>query len=144
MARVTVEDCVLRVPNRFELVMLAAHRARDIAAGAPLTLDRDNDKNPVVALREIADQAVAVDHLQEALVKGMQKMVEADEPEEEEMDAMAAQQLAAAGAELAPKAVEEDAEDEEILLEGDEAEVEAEADAEPGAESGEESERELG
>jgi DNA-directed RNA polymerase subunit omega len=144
MARVTVEDCVLRVPNRFELVMLAAHRARDIAAGAPLTLDRDNDKNPVVALREIADQAVAVDHLQEALVKGMQKMVEADEPEEEEMDAMAAQQLAAAGAELAPKAVEEDAEDEEILLEGDEAEVEAEADAEPGAEYGEESERELG
>jgi len=144
MARVTVEDCVLRVPNRFELVMLAAHRARDIAAGAPLTLDRDNDKNPVVALREIADQAVAVDHLQEALVKGMQKMVEADEPEEEEMDAIAAQQLAAAGAELAPKAVEEDAEDEEILLEGDEAEVEAEADAEPGAESGEESERELG
>jgi len=144
MARVTVEDCVLRVPNRFELVMLAAHRARDIAAGAPLTLDRDNDKNPVVALREIADQAVAVDHLQEALVKGMQKMVEADEPEEEEMDAMAAQQLAAAGAELAPKAVEEDAEDEEILPEGDEAEVEAEVDAEPGAESGEESERELG
>ncbi|HEY6334661.1 MAG TPA: DNA-directed RNA polymerase subunit omega [Alphaproteobacteria bacterium] len=143
MARVTVEDCVLRVPNRFELVMLAAHRARDIAAGAPLTLDRDNDKNPVVALREIADQAVAVDHLQEALVKGMQKMVEADEPEEEEMDAMAAQQLAAAGAELAPKAVEEDAEDEEILSEGDD-EVEAEADAEPGAESGEESERELG
>src|SRR5271167_163854 len=142
MARVTVEDCVLRVPNRFELVMLAAHRARDIAAGAPLTLDRDNDKNPVVALREIADQAVAVDHLQEALVKGMQKMVEADEPEEEEMDAMAAQQLAAAGAELAPKAVEEDAEDEEILPEGDEAEVEAEVDAEPGAESGEESERE--
>jgi DNA-directed RNA polymerase subunit omega len=142
MARVTVEDCVLRVPNRFELVMLAAHRARDIAAGAPLTLDRDNDKNPVVALREIADQTVGVDHLKEALVKGMQKMVEADEPEEEEMDAMAAQQLAATGVEIAPMAAEEDAEDEELLPEGDD--LEAEGDLAPGAESGEESERDSG
>ena len=59
MARVTVEDCVDKVPNRFELVMLAAHRAREIAAGSPLTVDRDNDKNPVVALREIADKGLA-------------------------------------------------------------------------------------
>ncbi len=83
MARVTVEDCVLRVPNRFELVLLAAQRSRDIAAGAPISLDRDNDKNPVVALREIADETVQLDHLQNAIVTGMQKHVEIDEPEEE-------------------------------------------------------------
>lgn len=83
MARVTVEDCVLRVPNRFELVLLAAQRARDIAAGAPISLDRDNDKNPVVALREIADEMVQLDHLETAVITGMQKHVEIDEPEEE-------------------------------------------------------------
>ncbi|MGH7075923.1 MAG: DNA-directed RNA polymerase subunit omega [Stellaceae bacterium] len=83
MARVTVEDCVLKVPNRFELVLLAAQRARDIAAGAPISLDRDNDKNPVVALREIADEMVQLDHLETAVITGMQKHVEIDEPEEE-------------------------------------------------------------
>jgi DNA-directed RNA polymerase subunit omega len=82
MARVTVEDCVVRVPNRFELVLLAAQRAREITSGAPLSLDRDDDKNPVVALREIAEDTVALDHLQESLVRGMQKHVEMDEPEE--------------------------------------------------------------
>ena len=82
MARVTVEDCVLRVPNRFELVLLAGQRAREITAGAPLTLDRDDDKNPVVALREIADDTIGLDHLQDSLVRGMQKHVEIDEPEE--------------------------------------------------------------
>ena len=69
MARVTVEDCVLKVPNRFELVLLAAQRARDIAAGAPLTVEKDNDKNPVIALREIADETVGLDHLQNAVVR---------------------------------------------------------------------------
>ncbi len=83
MARVTVEDCVIRVPNRFELVLLAAQRARDITAGAPISLDRDNDKNPVVALREIADETVQLDQLQNAVITGMQKHVEIDEPEEE-------------------------------------------------------------
>jgi DNA-directed RNA polymerase subunit omega len=83
MARVTVEDCVLKVPNRFELVLLAAQRSRDIAAGAPLTVEKDNDKNPVIALREIADETVGLDHLQNAVVRGMQKTVEVDEPEEE-------------------------------------------------------------
>jgi DNA-directed RNA polymerase subunit omega len=83
MARVTVEDCVLRVPNRFELVLLAAQRSRDIAAGAPISLDRDNDKNPVVALREIAEESVQLDNLHNAIVTGMQKHVEIDEPEEE-------------------------------------------------------------
>jgi DNA-directed RNA polymerase subunit omega len=84
MARVTVEDCVLKVPNRFELVLLAAQRARDIAAGAPLTVEKDNDKNPVISLREIADETVGLDHLKNAVVRGMQKTVEVDEPEEEE------------------------------------------------------------
>ncbi|MEX2630171.1 MAG: DNA-directed RNA polymerase subunit omega [Tistlia sp.] len=85
MARVTVEDCVIKVPNRFELVMSAAQRAREISAGASLTIDRDRDKNPVVALREIAESTVDVDHLQASLVSGLQKQVEIDEPEEEEL-----------------------------------------------------------
>ena len=83
MARVTVEDCVLKVPNRFELVLIAAQRARDVAAGAQITLERDNDKNPVVALREIADEAVSPEDLKEELVHSLQKYVEVDEPEPE-------------------------------------------------------------
>lgn len=83
MARVTVEDCVDKVENRFELVLLASHRARMIASGAPLTIDRDNDKNPVVALREIADQTVAPEDLKEDLIHSLQKYVEVDEPEPE-------------------------------------------------------------
>ncbi|GIK96715.1 MAG: hypothetical protein BroJett029_09240 [Alphaproteobacteria bacterium] len=83
MARVTVEDCVQKIPNRFELVMLAGQRARDVSAGAPLTVDRDNDKNPVVALREIADETIDLDSLRTSLVQGLQKHVEVDEPEEE-------------------------------------------------------------
>jgi DNA-directed RNA polymerase subunit omega len=82
MARVTVEDCVPKVPNRFELVLLAAQRAREITAGGPLTLDRDDDKNPVIALREIAEETIALDHLRGSVVRGMQKHVEIDEPEE--------------------------------------------------------------
>ena len=83
MARVTVEDCVLKVPNRFELVMLAAQRARDISSGAGLTIDRDNDKNPAVALREIADTTIDMDALQNSVVQGLRKHVESDEPVEE-------------------------------------------------------------
>jgi len=83
MARVTVEDCVLRVPNRFDLVMVASQRAREISAGAQLTLERDNDKNPVVALREIADGTVNTDVLADSVIIGLQKHVENDEPEEE-------------------------------------------------------------
>lgn len=82
MARVTVEDCVVKVPNRFELVLLAAQRAREITSGAPLSIDRDDDKNPVVALREIADETVGLAHLKESVVRGMQKQVELDEVEE--------------------------------------------------------------
>src|SRR5688572_25908593 len=83
MARVTVEDCVDKVENRFELVLLASHRARMISSGAPLTIDRDNDKNPVVALREIADQSIAPEDLKEDLIHSLQKYVEVDEPEAE-------------------------------------------------------------
>jgi len=85
MARVTVEDCVDKVPNRFELVMLAAHRAREISAGAPITVDRDNDKNPVVALREIADETQSADELRERLIEANQSQIEVDEPEEDSM-----------------------------------------------------------
>src|SRR5215472_16962094 len=73
MARVTVEDCVLKVPNRFELVLFAAQRTREITAGGPLTVDRDDDKNPVVALREIAEETIEIDHLRTVVVRGMQK-----------------------------------------------------------------------
>jgi len=85
MARVTVEDCVDKVPNRFELVMLAAHRAREISAGAALTVDRDNDKNPVVALREIAEETQTADELRERLIEANQTQIEIDEPEEDQM-----------------------------------------------------------
>ncbi|WP_112662987.1 DNA-directed RNA polymerase subunit omega [Microvirga flavescens] len=83
MARVTVEDCIDKVDNRFELVLLASHRARLISSGSPLTVDRDRDKNPVVALREIADETIAPDDLKEQLIHSMQKYVEVDEPEAE-------------------------------------------------------------
>ncbi len=85
MARVTVEDCVDKVPNRFELVMLAAHRAREIQAGSAVTIDRDNDKNPVVSLREIADETQAADSLRERMIESYQTQIEVDEPEEDQM-----------------------------------------------------------
>jgi len=85
MARVTVEDCVDKVQNRFELVMLAAHRAREISAGAAITVDRDNDKNPVVSLREIADETQSADDLRERLIEANQTQIEVDEPEEDQM-----------------------------------------------------------
>lgn len=85
MARVTVEDCVDKVPNRFELVILAAHRAREIASGAPITIDRDNDKDPVVALREIADETQGADVLRERLIESMRTQNEVDMPEEDDM-----------------------------------------------------------
>ncbi len=91
MARVTVEDCVIKVPNRFELVMVSSQRARDIGSGAPLTVEKDNDKNPVIALREIADETVSIEELQKSLVMGLQKYVEVEEPEDEEIEIMAAE-----------------------------------------------------
>lgn len=86
MARLTVEDCILKVPNRFELVLVAGQRAREISSGATLTVDRDNDKNPVIALREIADASVNIDNLRQSLIQSLQRHVEAEEPEEDTLD----------------------------------------------------------
>jgi DNA-directed RNA polymerase subunit omega len=107
MARVTVEDCVDKVPNRFELVMLAAHRAREISAGSPITVSRDNDKNPVVSLREIADETQRADDLRERLIEANQTQIEVDEPEEDSMSLLM-------GAE-ADKPAEDDMSEEKLL-----------------------------
>ena len=108
MARVTVEDCVDKIPNRFELVLFSAHRARGMSAGSEILVERDNDKNPVVALREIADEKLEPDDLREQLVSSMQRQVDVDEPEAE-MQVMAPQ--------LAPaETVETDVEEGEEAL----------------------------
>jgi DNA-directed RNA polymerase subunit omega len=88
MARVTVEDCVDKVPNRFDLVLLAAQRAREISGGAELTIDRDRDKNPVVALREIAELTISPDSLREALITSLQKILPDDEDEADEIGSL--------------------------------------------------------
>jgi DNA-directed RNA polymerase subunit omega len=92
MARVTVEDCIDKVDNRFELILLASHRARMIASGSPITIDRDRDKNPVVALREIADETIQPEDLKEEFIHSLQKQVEVDEPEAESVPMIAAPQ----------------------------------------------------
>ncbi|OWU86326.1 DNA-directed RNA polymerase subunit omega [Oceanicola sp. 22II-s10i] len=107
MARVTVEDCVDKVPNRFELVMLAAHRAREVSAGAAITVDRDNDKNPVVALREIAEETQSADELRERLIEANQSQIEVDEPEDDNMSLLM-------GAEI-DKPAEDDMSEERLL-----------------------------
>ena len=91
MARVTVEDCIEKIPNRYELLLVAAQRAKDIEAGSPIKVERDNDKNSVVALREIAEGKADIEDLQKSLVMGLQKHVEVEEPEEEELEIMAAE-----------------------------------------------------
>jgi DNA-directed RNA polymerase subunit omega len=131
MARVTVEDCVVKIPNRFELVLLAAQRARDISGGGQLTVDRDNDKNPVVALREIAADTVEQDALSNALVQSLQKQHESDEPAEEEAAGFgAAGELLGDLMQVTPEA------EAELLGESEEenlgAEAEAEGDLGPG------------
>ncbi|WP_163847610.1 DNA-directed RNA polymerase subunit omega [Pseudooceanicola aestuarii] len=108
MARVTVEDCVDKVPNRFELVLLAAHRAREISSGGALTVDRDNDKNPVVSLREIADETQSADDLRERLIEANQSQIEVDEPEEDSMALLM-------GGEPADKPAEDDMSEEKLL-----------------------------
>jgi DNA-directed RNA polymerase subunit omega len=126
MARVTVEDCILKIPNRFELVLIAAQRARDVASGSPITLERDNDKNPVVALREIADETIGLDNLQNALIKGMQKHVEIDEPEEDQEIEIGAQQwptdlAPAAGTEEEEGGLEEELNEDMLFVADDDA-----------------------
>ncbi len=130
MARVTVEDCVLKVSNRFELVMMAAQRAREVASGAPLSIDRDNDKNPVVALREIADETVSLDYLKNALIKGHQKHVEPDEPEEEIVELMAGENDWAARGALGDEDGMSESDGEEV---GEDDDGAGDLDAEPGA-----------
>lgn len=109
MARVTVEDCVDKVPNRFELVMLAAHRARELSSGAALTVDRDNDKNPVVSLREIAEETQSADELRERLIESNQTQIEVDEPEDDSMS------LLMGGGETPDKPEEDDMSEERLL-----------------------------
>lgn len=129
MARVTVEDCVEKVANRFDLVLIAAQRARQISSGAPLTVDRDNDKNPVVALREIAEETVSVDALAEGVLTGLQHHVEVDEPEDDDISLL-----------LAGKKLEEKNQD--VTAENlAKAAVEVRADAEAAREAGGETEK---
>jgi len=143
MARVTVEDCVVKVPNRFELVLLAAQRAREVTSGAPLTLDRDDDKNPVVALREIADETISLGNLKDSLVRGMQKHIEMDEPEEApELEptlfgAAETGEAVVGEDEVDGEAIDDEL-DEDMLAIADEDEIEAEEPAEEEAEPGEE------
>lgn len=108
MARVTVEDCVDKVPNRFELVMLASHRAREIAAGAPITVERERDKNSVVALREIAEETQQADSLRERMISSLQTQIEVDEPEDDAMSLLM-------GGETADRPREDDMSEERML-----------------------------
>src|ERR1700739_4675179 len=105
MARVTVEDCILKVPNRFELILAASQRAREIGSGAAIMVERDNDKNPVVSLREIADTDISIEALTESLIKNHQKVIEVEEDEEEIIDVMEGENEWAA---VASEAVEAD------------------------------------
>src|SRR5262245_38200948 len=118
MARVTVEDCIDKVDNRFELVLLASHRARQISQGAQITVDRDNDKNPVVALREIADETLARDDLKEDLIHSLLKHVEVDEPEAEGQELIDQADAPAVEAEREEENVAFDRMSEEELLAG--------------------------
>ena len=139
MARVTVEDCIIRIPNRFQLVMMAAQRARNISAGAQLTVDRDRDKNPVVSLREIADTTIGLDELEDSLIQSQQKYAAREDQDEDvpefdalegelEASAQMAEELRPAGAEAGPAAGGDDSESEGVSLE-EMREQEAESDA---------------
>jgi DNA-directed RNA polymerase subunit omega len=114
MARVTVEDCIIKIPNRFDLVMVAAQRARDISSGAALTIERDNDKNPVVALREIADTTIDLEALTNAVVQGLRKHVETEEPVEEGSFGTGDTDILSDLSQTADEAVAEDDEDDDI------------------------------
>lgn len=125
MARITVEDCVTQVPNRFDLVLYAAQRARQVSAGAPLLVERDNDKNPVVSLREIAEMKVTPESLREAVVGSLQKQVERDEPAEDDIDITTAAQESLISAASGQRLVEQEIADEMLTV--------GEEEVEPGA-----------
>jgi DNA-directed RNA polymerase subunit omega len=118
MARVTIEDCIDKLPNRFELVLLASHRARLLSQGTPLSVERDNDKDPVVSLREIAAETVNKDDLREEFIHAMQKHVEVDEPEATEMPLLTQSGEVVQGADLGGDTVEFERMSEEDLLRG--------------------------
>ncbi|MDI6835747.1 DNA-directed RNA polymerase subunit omega [Ciceribacter thiooxidans] len=118
MARVTVEDCIDKVENRFELVLLASHRARQISQGSQITIDRDNDKNPVVALREIADETLSPGDLKEDLIHSLQKHVEVDEPEQDANALLSTAAVRSEEEEDMPETVTFDQMSEEDLLAG--------------------------
>ncbi|MBS40895.1 MAG: DNA-directed RNA polymerase subunit omega [Rhodospirillales bacterium] len=109
MARVTVEDCVERIPNRFELVIMAAQRSRELSVGSELTVDRDNDKNPVVALREIADETIETSELEEELILGLQHHGDTDDPEEEAEELLAIEEAITASVDEELSALAEEA-----------------------------------
>ena len=109
MARVTVEDCVERIPNRFELVIMAAQRSRELSVGSELTVERDNDKNPVVALREIADESIETSELEEELILGLQHHGDTDDPEEESEELLAIEEALTASVEAELSALAEEA-----------------------------------
>lgn len=133
MARVTVEDCVVKIPNRFNLVLLAGQRAREISAGGELTVERDNDKNPVVALREIAEGSIDLDNVRQALISSLQKHVESEEPEDDAMELLA-QDANVAG--VPYEAIAEGIEDETIEEGADDAEAGADEGADEGKAEG--------
>lgn len=129
MARVTVEDCVDKIPNRYELLMVAAQRAKDISSGAQLTVPKDNDKNPVIALREIAAETISIEELQKSLVIGLQKFVEVEEPEEEEIEILAAEkELADLDEEFSEVLLESELEGDMQLQDADGLDIETEYD----------------
>jgi DNA-directed RNA polymerase subunit omega len=131
MARVTVEDCVIKIPNRFNLVLLAGQRAREISSGGELTVERDNDKNPVVALREIAEGSIDLDNVRQALISSLQKHVETEEPEDDAMELLAADSNVAG---VPYEAMTEGAEAEDAEAELAEGGEEAAETSEPGEE----------
>jgi DNA-directed RNA polymerase subunit omega len=145
MARVTVEDCIIRIPNRFQLVMMAAQRARNISAGSQLTVDRDRDKNPVISLREIADGTIGLDELEDSLIQSQQKYAAREDQDEDvpefdalegelEASAQMAEDLRPAGAESAAEGASDESESEGegvSLEEMREQEAESDASADP-------------
>ena len=135
MARVTVEDCIDKVENRFDLVLLASHRARMISSGTQITVERDNDKNPVVALREIAEKAISPEDLKEELVHSLQKYVEVDEPEPDGVPFIGAPRT---GVDADDTEVTTDRMSEEELLKGLEGLTPPESQPEPDADAGDE------
>ncbi len=131
MARVTVEDCIDKIPNRYDLVLVAAQRAKDISSGSPIQVERDNDKNSVVALREISENRVSIEDLQRSLVMGQQKFVEVEEPEDEEIEIISAEkELAALESQFSSDMISDEDLNNTMQIHGDDDEDDLDLDAE--------------